>query len=167
MAVIREEDELKADSDDNAKGKKRRSPPGCWDAAIKKYRWKERALFFDKHIDEQEQQKWEERYKQFREEQWKVAETLMKVADRMAAAPLYETIVENGLTTIAPVKWTMRDLATFYETSLGIKGKATNAHLRNVDAAIDYLTAMGYEVSIPSEKEEGDDLEDEQLEEEE
>lgn len=166
MAVIREEDELKADNDDNPKGKQRRSPPGCWDAAIKKYRWKERALLFDKHLDEQEQQKWEERYKQYREEQWEAAETLMKVAKKMAVAPLYETIVENGQTTIAPVKWTMRDLATFIDTSLGIKGKATNAHLRNVDAAIDYLTAMGYEVSIPSEKEEQEDLEEE-LEEEE
>jgi len=86
-----------------------------------RWRWVERVRAYDAHLAAVEQAareqalaaeaaRWAERRRQEREEEWAVAQQLIK----MLAHPLTkETVGEDGRTVVEPARWTVKDAATY------------------------------------------------------
>ncbi len=62
-----------------------------WSAAAAKWRWRERALAWDKHVLAEEERLQEERRREWRQKEWDYAQRLLAAADVMLKFPLMRT----------------------------------------------------------------------------
>lgn len=87
--------------------------PGSWRRAAKQWNWLERAEAWDRMKNAEQEQIWEERRRQLRQQQWEVATALHHKATQMLQISLEEA------------RWTLRDAAAFLELSSTLGRQST------------------------------------------
>jgi len=98
---------------------KRGKLPGAWNAAVRAWRWYQRAEAFDAYIDQKEDREWERRRQQHRRKEMELSQLLIEKAEQMLQFPLATTSKETreaggntiNVTTIEATRWALRDAA--------------------------------------------------------
>lgn len=116
----------------------RRSPPGAWREAFKRWEWEKRAAAWDAAERDRRAAEWEAKRQLLRDREWEAAEALLDRATQMLAFPLEITECEEKdvdgrvihVTTINPVRWVVRDIPAMLEAASKLgrlaTGMATN-----------------------------------------
>lgn len=97
--------------------------------------WTGRAGAYDRHLNHlrleaqtkalaEEVERWEARRAEQREREWEAAEALLERARQMMAQPLTVTIEEDDRVVTHPARWTMKDVAVFFETASKLARRA-------------------------------------------
>jgi hypothetical protein len=126
--------------------------PGSWEDARLKWRWEERAAAWDKHLQNVDDQLWEERFKQYRENAWQNYELLTKKAEMMIRMPIEKQVVtsahESGvrIITIEATDWHEFIPALQMFKLSDQLGKAA---IGDINAAIALIERAGMEVRVP------------------
>jgi hypothetical protein len=101
-----------------------------------RWNWRERAAGYDRHLAAiemdarrqafaEEAERWAQRQADLREQEWEASRALLQRAHDMLAHPL--TVMasdEEGRTLHQPARWSMKDVATFYELAFKLARSA-------------------------------------------
>ncbi|PZV09626.1 MAG: hypothetical protein DCF22_18215 [Leptolyngbya sp.] len=119
--------------------------PGSWKDAFEKWQWRDRAAFWDTWQWQQEEVIWQERRKQWRGQQWELAQRMKERAERMMSFPLTRKTVQEGEGTsiIEPVRWSQRDAIAYLNMANEFVKDSASLHENKLFDAMQTLMQAG------------------------
>lgn len=119
--------------------------PGSWKDAFEKWQWRDRAAFWDAWQWQQEEVIWQERRKQWRGQQWELAQRMKERAERMMSFPLTRKTVQEGEGTsiIEPARWSQRDAIAYLNLANEFVKDSASLHENKLFDAMQTLMQAG------------------------
>lgn len=102
--------------------------------------WKQRAQAYDDHLYHQEKQKWEERRRLLKEDEWVTGEKLMERARQMMNFLVFERVVDgpSGQVTLKPTDWGEIDIGRTVDLAIKLKRRAADMDQGTVKVQVDW-----------------------------
>lgn len=122
--------------------------PGGWNTWAKDNRWQERAKIYDQHEANLKFSRRQERIARIEDMAWEASQIMFQKAQEMSKFPIARNRqeIENGkkVVIIEPVKWTLRDIPTFFDMAITLAKAATGTDSMDEFEALNVLSGLGF-----------------------